>query len=143
MDDQHTRQSPAEPYELDAVTEELKAEFLRLKLETEAAESLAIKRARIALDALDNPNSKHTQAMICVYIDHAMLALDSIRNAYTIFGSSSFLDRQFKLWIGILALCFSALAKLKTLAAHSLLASLRVPLFLDGPELSGYKHRIR
>lgn len=143
MDDQHTRQSPAEPYELDAVTEELKAEFLRIKLETEAAESLAIQSARIILSALSDSDSKHARTTICGHLEYAISTLNQIFNDYTIFGSSSFLDRQFKLWIGILALCFSALAKLKTLAAHSLLASLRVPLFLDGPELSGYKHRIR
>jgi len=133
MDDQHTRQSPAEPYELDAVTEELKAEFLRLKLETEAAESLAIQSARNILSALSDSDSKHARTTICGHLEYAISTLNQIFNDYTIF----------KLWIGILALCFSALAKLKTLAAHSLLASLRVPLFLDGPELSGYKHRIR
>ncbi|KKX58155.1 MULTISPECIES: hypothetical protein [Pseudomonas] len=144
MDDQlSTVRPPAEAYEVDAVIEELRAEFDRLERESVQADTHAVRRAKAALDALDLAEGLHDHRMISSSLDRAFLALEAIDHAFDAFGPSSVLSRQYKYWIGVLAFCLAALAKLKALLARSLRATLRVPLFMDGPELSGYKHRLR
>lgn len=144
MDDQlSTVRQSAEPYEVETVTQELRAEFDRLERESVRAEGDAIRRAKAALVALELSKGLCKRSMINCRIDRAFLALQAIDHAYNAFGLSSVLDRQYKYWIGVLNFYLAALAKLKALLARSLQATLRVPLFLDGPELSGYKHRLR
>lgn len=144
MDDQlSTVRPPVELYEFDAVIEELRAEFDRLERESAEADSHAVRRAKAALDALDLAEGLHDRRMINCRVDRALLALEAIDHAFNAFGPSSVLARQYKFWNSVLAFYLAALAKLKALLARSLRATLRVPLFLDGPELSGYKHRLR
>jgi len=134
------------PLSLDTMTAELKSEFARLELEVSQADSDAVRRAKAALDALDvcleelHPQSAKRK-LTCA-VERAKLALDALDAAETL-ASPDFLARHARYWSGVLAYCLSALVKLNSLLARSQRAFLRVPLFEDGPELSGYKHRLR
>lgn len=143
MDDQLSIQSPiVEPYELDAVTEELRAEFARLGLNEITSDANQDEWIDPSFDAL-RISARELERSINSCIERAFLALESIERAYYVYGPSPILNRQYKFWIGVLAFFLAALAQLKTLLARSQRAILRVPLFLDGPELSEYKHRLR
>lgn len=138
----------------DAVTEELKAEFARLNWERERAseafstrntsfaEPAAVRRAREALDAIGLALA-HCVPNRSRGVSRALLALSAIDTIAEAFGTSDVLKRQHKFWLEVLSACQDALAKFITLLARSLRAVLGVPLFLDGPELSGYRHRLR
>jgi hypothetical protein len=150
MDDQtSTKQDTVfmadEPMSPEAMTAELKAEFARLESHVTGSDSDAVRRAREALDALDdldpNPHGRHRD--ITSAIERAFLALHTVSEMVEAFGPSDFFTCQSRYWATILAHCLSALAKFNSLLARSQDALLRVPLFEDGPELSGYKHRLR
>ena len=135
--------STDEPTSLDAMTAELKAEFALLE-RAALTESEAVRRARAALDALDDldPNPRPVRRMITCAVERAKLILDALDQMQA-FASADFVTQHARYWAAVLAYCLWALAKLNSLLARSQRASLRVPLFADGPELSGYKHRLR
>lgn len=129
---------------LDAMTAELKYELGLHALSAAKAEAEAVRRAKSALDALDvldNLNPRSAKRKLTCAIERAKLIL----NALDAVGSFTpdFLARHARYWSGVLAYCLCALVKLNSLLARSQRAFLRVPLFEDGPELSGYKHRLR
>lgn len=150
MDDpSSTSQNPVamtdEPLSLEAMTAELKAEFARLERESAQADCEAVRRAKSALDALnylDDLNPRSAKRKLTCAVERAKLALDALDAAEAL-ASPDFLARHTRYWSGVLAYCLSALVKLNSLLARSQRAFLRVPLFEDGPELSGYKHRLR
>ncbi len=151
MDDpSSTPQNPVatadEPLSLDAMTAELQSEFARLERESAKADSEAVRRAKAALDALDECleelHPRNAKRQLTCAVERAMLALSALDVAEAL-ASSDFLARHTRYWSGVLAYCLSALVKLNSLLARSQRAFLRVPLFEDGPELSGYKHRLR
>lgn len=135
-----------EPMSLDAMTAELKYELALQRVRATEADADAVRRAKAALDALDvcldelQPQSAKRK-LTCA-VERAKLALDALDAAETL-ASPDFLARHARYWSGVLAYCLSALVKLNSLLARSQRAFLRVPLFEDGPELSGYKQRLR
>jgi len=76
-------------------------------------------------------------------IQGARKALDLIAGLCKVFGLTPSLRRAVKYWCQVLAAGLTLLAKLFVLFAYSRYAILKLPLFADGPELSGYKHRLR
>ncbi|KJK07858.1 hypothetical protein [Pseudomonas tussilaginis] len=150
MDDpSSTPQKPVamtdEPVSLDAMTAELKSELALQELRAAKAEAEAVRRAKSALDALDLPdnfNYRSAKRKLTCAVERAKLALDAFDAAEAL-ASPDFLARHTRYWSGVLAYCLSALVKLNSLLARSQRAFLRVPLFEGGPELSGYKHRLR
>ncbi len=147
MDDpSSTPQKPVamadEPVSLDAMTAELKSELALQELRAAKAEAEAVRRAKSALDLPDNFNYRSAKRKLTCAIERAKLALDALDAAEAL-ASPDFLVRHTRYWSGVLAYCLSALVKLNSLLARSRRALLRIPLFEDGPELSGYKHRLR
>ncbi|ERH51204.1 hypothetical protein O203_23945 [Ectopseudomonas chengduensis] len=131
---------------LDSVTAELKAEFARLK------------RERINERKSQARNDQRHAVVICAgtggirryellrTADTARGRVTDLTHALSILDPllSDVLRNQIQFWNNILDSALDALAKLSTaLFTRSFQASLRTPLFLDGPELSGYKHRLR
>jgi hypothetical protein len=133
-----------EPMSLDAMTAELKAEFARLEQEALEADTKAVRRAKAALDLLNDldPTPRSAQRRISCAIERAMLALDVLGEAEGA-ASADFLAHQARYWSAVLHYFLNALAKLNSLFARFQRAFFSVPLFADGPELSGYKHRLR
>ncbi|MCT8162427.1 MULTISPECIES: hypothetical protein [unclassified Pseudomonas] len=151
MDDpSSTPQKPVamtdEPVSLDAMTAELKSELALQELRAAKADADAVRRAKAALDALDECleefHPRNAKRKLTCVVERAMLALDALDAAEAL-ASSDFIVRQTRYWSGVLAYCLTALIKLNSLLARSQRAFLRVPLFEDGPELSGFKHRLR
>ncbi|HEK0905494.1 MULTISPECIES: hypothetical protein [Pseudomonas] len=149
MDDQSSVPQDAvdlmdEPMSLDAMTAELKAEFARLELAAQEEDSEAVRRAKSALDMLDvsHLSGRSARCTLTGAIDRAMLALTALSEVEGLTSGSLF-NRHSRYWSAVLAYCLSALAKLNSLLARSQRAFLRAPLLADGPELSGYKHRLR
>jgi hypothetical protein len=147
MDD-HTltvnRYDPATDCErtLDPVTAELKVEFAKLERERRAEALKAVDDAIGMACATTEPGSPFrnlSEAM--AKIRRVLDALDHVCQI-GIFGSPA-LVQQKKFWTAALNIHREALAKLIALLARSLRAIFRVPVFLDGPELSSYKHRLR
>jgi hypothetical protein len=135
-----------EPMSLDAMTAELESELALQELMTAKADADAVRRAKAALDALDESlddlKPRNAQRKLTCVVERAMRALDALEAAEAL-ASEDFLVRHTRYWSGVLAYCLSALVKLNSLLARSQRAFLRVPLFEDGPELSGFKHRLR
>lgn len=135
-----------EPLSLDAMTAELKSELALQEQRAAKADADAVRRAKAALDALDecleDLNPRNAKRKLTCAVERAKLALDTLELAEAL-ASPDFIARHARYWSGVLAYCLSALVKLNSLLARSQRAFLRVPLFEDGPELSGYKHRLR
>lgn len=138
----------AEPL-LDSVTAELKAEFARLNREAALNElssgSLAT-RERVTFNRHSPRGIQrhalyrqviHLQTTICNSLETTLTSLLS-----PLFGQAG-LRHEIQFWAAALESAIETLAKLSAFFAHSLQATMRTPLLLDGPELSGYKHRLR
>jgi len=133
----------AEPL-LDSVTAELKAEFARLEREAALRKS-AFRILREALEEVQRPNELNSNQAHRVIKQHSVIRviLESLDCIESLLGHTPSLQRQMQFWTAALKFNRDALAKLQALLAHSLQATFRTPLLLDGPELSGYKHRLR
>lgn len=133
---------------LDAMTAELKSELAlqELRAAKADADADAVRRAKAALDALDECleelHPRSAKRKLTCAVERAKLALDALDAAEAL-ASPDFLARHTRYWSGVLAYCLGVLVKLNSLLARSQRAFLRIPLFEDGPELSGYKHRLR
>jgi hypothetical protein len=125
---------------LDILTEELKAEFARLKQspQNSCSDSYTLGRVEIALDLLKLERGLTSEGCI----NRAKLALDAVEFLLGV-GVSDVVSRQKEIWTAVLVYCQGLVSQLKSLLARSFLAVFGVPLFMDGPELSGYKHRLR
>lgn len=127
---------------LDSVTEELKVEFARLE---------QIRRLEASAKALEETiDSAFLSARRGKVVKSLLEALASIDNLVTsleqivlVGGYTSNLQQKLAFWTAAYKSTRDSLAKLRALLARSLRATLRTPLLLDGPELSGYKHRLR
>jgi len=130
---------------LDALTQELKIELARVERERAGAaevrkelliDSLAIQRAKAALNMLDRyePGQRHGYAV-------GMLgALDIV---LATIGSNEVFTRHRKLLIELIADLREQRRKARALMVRAMRAVFNIPLFLDGPELSGFRHRLR
>ncbi|MEO8644686.1 hypothetical protein [Pseudomonas sp.] len=130
---------------LDALTQELKIELARVERERAGAaevrkelliDSLAIQRAKAALDMLDQyePGQRHGLAV-------GMLgALDIV---LATIGSNEVFARHRKLLTELIADLREQRRKARALMVRAMRALFNIPLFLDGPELSGFRHRLR
>ncbi|MBK5551876.1 hypothetical protein JFU49_16570 [Pseudomonas sp. TH03] len=130
---------------LDALTQELKIELARVERERAGAaevrkelliDSLAIQRAKAALNMLDRyePGQRHGLAV-------GMLgALDIV---LATIGSNEVFTRHRKLLIELIADLREQRRKARALMVRAMRAVFNIPLFLDGPELSGFRHRLR
>lgn len=76
-------------------------------------------------------------------VQHARAWLDLIAYLTEKLGASLALRHRAKFWSEVLAFNLAGLARLFILFAYSRHGALRIPLYADGPELSGYKHRLR
>jgi hypothetical protein len=128
--------------DLDPVTAELKLEFARLERERREEAFKAIDDAIEMACAPTKPrNQFHNLGDALVKIRRVLDALEQV--CLIGIGSSPTLLQQSKFWTAAYKFHREALSRLNALLARSLRATLRVPMFLDGPELSGYKHRLR
>lgn len=141
---QDSSSGDAEPL-LDSVTNELKAEFAR------------VNREAALNDPSNRNNATHGRKAFSSHPVRGVQRQELTRQAGRLrviisrFESSSFcpepipgpLRQELQFWVDALESTLEALAKLSAHFARSLQAILRTPLFLDGPELSGYKHRLR
>lgn len=133
----------AEPM-LDSVTAELKAEFARLELEERSCKLVLSHAVDGGVLYSSQPSFRGVQRhLLCRTVDSVRSAIIALERFCSIFGSTAYLQQQMQFWNAALGAALDSLAKLSALTAHSLQASLRTPLVLDGPELSGYKHRLR
>lgn len=75
--------------------------------------------------------------------EQARKALDFIASYCRFIELTPSLEREVKYWLEVLAFARATVAKLLVLFAYSRCSFLKLPLFADGPELNGYKHRLR
>ncbi len=142
--------SPADRIEpvLDSVTAELKAEFAKLERKERTqleAEQIAFRIIRDTLCEPLDPVSQNDSQALRVHKRHGVIRvmLGCIDTLESIYGHTPYLERQRQFWTAAFKFIKAELAKLHSLFSSSVQALLRTPLLLDGPELSGYKHRLR
>lgn len=134
---------------LDAVTAQLKAEFARLAREqllaymhpVTASHIEKSRRAKAAMDRYDVPDGT-----LCGLIGFSWMQREQLRALDTILSEAGQPDADSPLHSfrkRILAFFRIILAHIIKLQARSLRAVLTIPLFLDGPEMNGFKHRLR
>ncbi|WP_139315555.1 hypothetical protein [Pseudomonas sp. PA27(2017)] len=133
---------------LDSVTAELKAEFAKLERERRTqleAEPTAFRIIRDKLCEPLNAVSQNDSQALRVHKRNGVIRaiLGCIDTLESIYGHTPYLERQRQFWTAAFKFIKAELAKLHSLFASSVHAVLRTPLLLDGPELSGYKHRLR
>lgn len=75
--------------------------------------------------------------------EQARKALDFIASYCRFIELTPSLELEVKYWLEVLAFARATVAKLLVLFAYSRCSFLKLPLFADGPELNGYKHRLR
>lgn len=148
MDDPHQVVSPSslradvEPA-LDSVDEQLRTEFARLDQEYECRTALNV------LAGLDLCVTTRTwprginRLRLARATDGIRRVVDSLQALVNAIGYTPRLRQRLEFWTAALKSNLRALAKISALLARSVQATFRTPLFLDGPELSGYKHRFR
>lgn len=118
---------------LDSLTQELKIELARAEREMVVNDSIAIQCARRALDQYIHGEG------------HGLLvgligALDSVLETI---GPNEVLTRNRKFLIELIADLREQRRKARALMVRAMRAVFNIPLFLDGPELSGFRHRLR
>ncbi|MGY2402664.1 hypothetical protein [Pseudomonas sp. SDO5271_S396] len=127
---------------LDAVTEELKAEFARLE-QVRCLEASTRALEELIGTSCDTVNPVGITRHFSETLAKVRRLINSLENQISVFGYTQRIQQKLNFWTAVLRAILDALAKLNALLAHSLRATLRIPLLLDGPELSGYKHRLR
>lgn len=128
----------AEPW-LDSVTAELKAEFARLKRE-EAPKS----QPDSGWMTYDRSAPRGVQRqLLSQHVGRLIVTIRDLEESILFDCWTPRLRQKLQFWVEALESTLETLAKLSALFAHSLQATLRTPLLLDGPELSGYRHRLR
>lgn len=130
---------------LDSVTAELKAELARLEQGETALPKSGFRILREALEQALGPDESSDSQAERLFKQNGIIRtiLDSLDSLESIVGHTPSLQRQMQFWTAALKFNKDALAKLQALLTHSLQATFRTPLLLDGPELSSYKHRLR
>jgi hypothetical protein len=134
---QDSSSADAEPL-LDSVTAELKAEFARLEQARRFDDMLR------ELEVLIGPPKQLGQVhSLSQALEKIRRTLEGLHELAGTIGYVPPLRQKVHFWTAAFRVTKDALAKLQALLAHSLQATFRTPLLLDGPELSGYKHRLR
>lgn len=140
---QDSSSADAEPL-LDSVTAELKAEFARLELEGVNDQSAQTVTSDLGLTNFTAELHFSIQrATLSRVAERIRRLIASLEKDCQFSRSNLQQRRKIQFWTAALESVLETLAKLSTLFAHVLQAILRTPLLLDGPELSGYKHRLR
>jgi hypothetical protein len=130
---------------LDPLDQELKT-YLALVAEDELreAEHAAIEASGRAIEAALTPPAPGYQfRSLSDALAKIQSLLRTLGEIVPYVDDKSRLQSTVQFWTAAYVYFRLALARLSTLLARSLRATLRFPLFLDGPELSGYKHRLR
>lgn len=145
MDDQPSTVSqdcsqPDAELSLDTVTAELKAEFAKLEKRRRRLEE----NLYVIIDSeIDRAVKGISRRNLYTALDAALHALRSLDDFVSVSGETAQTKQHKKFCADLLRAARDGLANLNALLACSLRATLRTPLLLDGPELSGYKHRLR
>lgn len=124
---------------LDALTQELKVEFARIEQERVAEnlnDSVAIQRAKRALDMLGRYEREERYGLIVSMVGDLDTVLETI-------GPNEVFARHRKFLIELIADLREQRRKARALMVRAMRAVFNIPLFLDGPELSGFRHRLR
>lgn len=130
---------------LDPVTQEIKIELARLEQDSgpefafqkeRLIESAAVQRAKEALDRLDS--SKPAS-----FYGHAVGLLDALNVVFAELSHNDVFARQRAFLAELVADLREQRRKVRALMVRAMRAVFNIPLFLDGPELSGYRHRLR
>lgn len=138
---QDSSSGDAEPL-LDSVTSELKAEFARVNREAALNDPSNRNNATHVRKAFSSHPVRGVQRQELTRQAGRLRVIISRSESSTLYPEP--IPRQeLQYWVETLESTLEALAKLSAHFARSLQAILRTPLFLDGPELSGYKHRLR
>lgn len=99
-------------------------------------QSVAVQRARQALERLDS--AKHGS-----FYHNVVGLLDSLNTVSAVFGTNVALSKHRKFLVELIADLREQRRKARALMVRAMRAIFNIPLFLDGPELSGYRHRLR
>ncbi|MFT0866294.1 hypothetical protein [Pseudomonas sp. CAM1A] len=158
MDDQtHTTPSgnlpDSDPGQHASIIDELRAEFRKLEreeggcFEPSLTDAGRRKRANEAIGyiidlTLGSGKTAHYKTIVTA-IERARLVLNALDDISEAIGLTASLQRQARIWTSVLTYSLAVLARLYALLAYSRHAVLSIPLHADGPELSGYKHRLR
>lgn len=131
---------------LDPVTQEIKIELARLEQETgpeygfqkeRLLQPVATQRAKAALEQIEN--SFEDASLYC----HAVKMLDALNTVFAAFEANDVFARHRTFLAELIADLREQRRKARALMVRAMRAVFNIPLFLDGPELSGYRHRLR
>lgn len=136
---------------LDSVTAQLKAEFAwrareRLRAYMSRFTESAIEKSQRPKTFLAHHGASGTTPIRCMTITVYCIDRAQLRALDTVLSEAGQPDPDSPLHSfrkRILAFFRIILAHIIQLQARALRAVLTVPLFLDGPEMSGFKHRLR
>lgn len=156
MDDHSSSVQPVRPRRhgqrrLDTVTRRLKAEFAKIARErllaymprVTAADLDKSRRAEPAMERYDLPNGITVFSRLVGFYGMGRERLRALDEVLSEAGQPEHDSPLYGFRKRILALFRIILALVIKLQALSLRAALTVPLFLDGPEMNGFKHRLR
>ena len=118
---------------LDSLTQELKIELARAERERVVSDSVAIQCAKRALDQYIYGKGHGQLVGLIEALDYVLETI----------GSNEVLARNRKFLIELVADLREQRRKARALMVRAMRAVLNIPLFLDGPELSGFRHRLR
>lgn len=106
------------------------------RLEQSRDHAFVILNAIAALDRLDGYERVHRHG-------RAVGMLDALDVALAAIGSTEAINRQRTSLVELIADLREQRRKARSLMVRAMRAIFNIPLFLDGPELSGYRHRLR
>ena len=118
---------------LDSLTQELKIELARAERERVVSDSVAIQCAKRALDQYIDGKGHGPLVGLIGALDYVLETI----------GSNEVLARNRKFLIELVADLREQRRKARALMVRAMRAVFNIPLFLDGPELSGFRHRLR
>ena len=130
---------------LDPVTQEIKIELARLEQQIgpefvihkeRLIESAAVQRAKAALHRLD---SSKPASFYC----HAVGLLDALNAVFAELSHNDVIARHCTFLAELITDLREQRRTARALMVRAMRAVFNIPLFLDGPELSGYRHRLR
>lgn len=145
LQEQHNELPAQADVVLDPVTQEIKIELARLEQKSgpeyvfqkeRLIESAGLQRAKAALDRLDRskPGS---------FYCHAVGLLDALNAVFAELSHNDVFARHRTFLAELIADLREQRRRARALMVRAMRAVFNIPLFLDGPELSGYRHRLR
>ncbi|MDD1965908.1 hypothetical protein NPS29_11300 [Pseudomonas putida] len=130
---------------LDPVTQEIKIELARL--EQECGPVFDIRKEHLnhslatllAERALGQVSEERKASFYC----RVLRLLNAVDTAIGVYGSNAVFSRHRKFLAELIADLREQRRQARALMVRAMRAVFNIPLFLDGPELSGYRHRLR